>query len=581
MTAARGMPSLATRLLGWGANLAMLSLAVVPPPAFAWTVEEHRLLADSALTRSCAGWPSQDEWALRAVAGPQSETGGGSFLDALGFGELCAWSARDDGAMARRHERGRTVLEQLRQLSAARLDSLARLAATGDLLLLGASGPRVAARLRRLAPSNPVACFLQHHLTALRLARVAGEQALAGSAGSLPVPMLRRALVYEAIAQGYLADAFAAGHLMTPTGARPTGFDPVNLRHAHDGYSNLGAYVLNARGETWQTFGERLLLWYGPSFAHVFEASVTSLRELLLVYYGARGTELPVPLAAWGDSIAAARGTPRERLAAAWTASHPGPDYLAVVRLPTLMLVPTPVVATWSVRGAVLDEHGLRRRHQYPQLAEPGGHDPTLDREDVARLPSRAAVPAWMIPDTLFAATPAALVRDHLDFASVRFAQAAEPPPSYAGLLVIAEVVRRDKGDEHGTDHALGIGFAPVGESSLLLDRFSADLVFLTPAHGAAPRSTQLRFGASVAPPRFGIWREWGLRWLDRVRLEAGHAWTRGGSIHADGNHYAIAVESPTLPLGFAYAGLTLRLGYQWTWLDRARRGLTLGLVVQ
>jgi hypothetical protein len=559
--------------------LALAALALAPAGARAWTVEEHRLLADSALARTCDGWPAHDAWTLRAVAGSGSTAGGGP-LDTLGFGGISAWSAGDDRAMGRRHERDRTVLEQLRRLTAARLDSLARGAAAGDAALLGARGPRARARLARLELPNPVASFLQHHGVALRLARAAGEAGRAGP-DRAPPPMLRRALVYEAIAQGYLADAFAAGHLMTPAGARPGGFDPLNLRHAHDHWSNLGAYVINGRGETWQTFGDRLLLWYGPSFAHVFEASVTSLRELLLVYHAARGGPMPAPLAAWGDSIAAARGTSRERLADAWCASHEGPGYLATVRLPTLTLIPTPVVATWSVRTEARDAHGLRRRHHYPQLAEPGGHDPSLDRADVARLPARAAVPEWMIPDTLFAADPVALVRAHPDFASARFAQATEPPPTYAGPLVFAGVAWNGERGGGEVGHGLGLGFGLVGESTVLVDRVSLDLVFMTPASGPGPRWTLVRAGASPSLPRFGIWRAWWARWVDRARFEVGRGWTRDGGVSADGDHFALALESPTLHVGFAYTGLTVRVGYQWTDLDRPRRGPAVGVVLQ
>jgi hypothetical protein len=581
MPAARRIRCRAARPLGRASTLAILALVMAPLPALAWTVEEHRLLADSALSRACAGWPTRDEWVLRAMAGLQSERGGGSYLDALGFGAVSAWSARDDRGMARRHERGRTVLEQLRPLSAARLDSLARLAARGDPLLFGASGSRAAARLSRLALPNPVACFLQHHVVALRLAARAGEEGRSRESGALPGPLLRRALVYEAIAQGYLADAFAAGHLMTPAGARPTGVESGNLRSAHDGVSNLGAYVMNARGETWQTFGDQLLLWYGPSFAHVFEASVTSLRELLLVYSIARGQAPPAPLAAWADSVAREHGSSRERLAAEWTASHAGPDHLASVRLPSLMLIPTPIVATWSVRTPSLDDHGLRRRWHYPQLADPGGHDPTLERRDIAKLPRRSAVPSWMIPDTLFRSDPLDLVRRHPDFASVRFAQAPDPPPSYAGAILVAAAARQVSAGGRGMSHELGVGYGLVGESPLVVDRLSVHLLTLVPDRSGRPRAVALLAGGSPTLPNMGIWRHWSMRWVGSVRFEAGHAWTRGPGPAADGSRYALGLESPTIPLKLAYVGLTVRIMQHWTRLDRERRDLALEVVLQ
>ena len=576
------------RATGWITHRAPIVLAVLAvarivlgaPPARAWTMGEHRLLADSALVRACAGWPSEDAWSLRTAAGPRGRVGDGSFFDSLGFGAISAWSARDDRAMARRHERGRTVLESLRSLTAARIDTLTSLAARGDASLFAAGGRHAAGRIRRLESSNPVACFLQHHVTALRLAALAGEQGRVGNGGSLPAPMLRRALVYEAIAQGYLSDAFAAGHLMTPAGARPTGFAP-NLRSAHDGYSHRGAYVLNARGETWQTFGDRLLLWYGPSFAHVLEASVTSLRELMLVYYATRSTTLPTPLAAWADSIAHEQGLSRERLVATWCASRAGPDYLSSVRLPTLMLIPTPVVATWSVRTEALDEHGLRKRRHYPQLADPGGHDPTLDRRDVARLPERSAVPPWMIPDTLFRSDPVLLVRQHRDIASVRFAQAPELSPTYAGVIIIAGAAHDARTGHRAMEHHLGLGYAPVGESPLLADRLSADLIALVPRRAGRPRAVAFMVGASPTFPHFGIWRHWSLRLLDRLRFEIGHAWARDLDPAANGPRYGAGIESPTIPLGLVYAGVTVRVMHHWTRLDRSRRDLALEVVLQ
>jgi hypothetical protein len=558
------------------AALVAASFAPVVDPARAWTVEEHRVLADSALATVLADWPAGNAAPVREAASPQRGPGAPAFLDTLGFGAICAWSARDDGAMARRHERGRTVLEQLRGLTEARLDSLVSVAAGGDSALFSPDPRHAAARLEGLESENPVACFLQYHLIALRLVRTVGLTFAVTRSRQL-----RRALVYEAIAQGYLTDAFAAGHLMTPAGARPTGFDPVNLRHAHDYHSRLGAYVLNARGETWQTFGDQLLLWYGPSFSHVFEASITSLRELLLVYAAACDIPLPTALGGWADSVSRAEySIPWRSLARGWCVTRDPPN-LFWGRMPSLVLLPTPAVATWSVRTDELDEHGIRKRHHYPQLRESGGHDPTLDPEDVARLPSRASVTGRMIPDTLFKTDPLALVREHWDFASVRFAQPADPPPSFAGLNAMAGVVRYEEASGGGTDHSLGLGFSPVGETQVFVDRVSADVVLLTPDHGPRPRSTVLKLGASPALPYFGIWREWGLRWLDRVRFEAGHAWTRGAGVPADGNHYAVALESPTIPLGFVYAGLTLRLGYQWTSLDRPRRGLDVRMVLQ
>ena len=68
--------------------------------------------------------------------------------------------------------------------------------------------------------------------------------------------------------------------------------------------------MINARGDAWQTFGDRLLTWYGPTYAHVLEACVSSLREVLLAWRMAAG-EVPAPrvkaAAAAASKVRAAR----------------------------------------------------------------------------------------------------------------------------------------------------------------------------------------------------------------------------------------------------------------------------------
>ena len=536
-----------------GVAVALVVAGLGPRPALGWTTPEHRVLADSALSAALGDLGAPDRLLVRSAvaAVPPGPARGGP--EPPGFGSACAWAARDDRAQARYHLRGRTTLEELASFRAPGPDSPAGVTAR-----------------------NVVAAYLGHHLRALALAHLAGAQPAAGGGQDLLVEAFSR----EALAQGYLADAFAAGHLMPPAQIRLAGLLPLHRRHAHDYYASQGAYVINARGDAWQTFGDRLLLWYGPTYAHVLEACVTSLREVLLTWTMARG-EVPAPLATWADSVARPRYPTRARMVAAWLARHDGPRVLEQVALPSLTLVPMPVVAAWSVRTQERDAHGLRRRRFYPQLSDAGGHDPTLDARDVAQLPSRGAVPSWMVPESLFTLDPGVLVREDRTFASVRYAQPRALPPRDAGPVLALGEVRDEAASGGSTSRTLSLGYVVAGEPPALLHQLSLEGVLMEPAHGGRPGIAAFMVAGNLKPPGIGIWRRPPLRWLENVRFGAGHAWTRGGAPFEDGARYVLGLESPALPIGASGASMTLRLERQWMQLARARRGLGFEVVLQ
>jgi len=528
--------------LGFAARRAaagLLLLALVPGASWGWTEQEHQRLAQYALNAALLDLGQRDRVIVQAAGETARPGKARGLLDSLGFARACGRAARDDRSQSRYHLPGRTTLEEL------------------------------------AAPHNVVAAYLEQHRAALERARQAGGDRPGARSG-----VLGEALLHEAVAQGYLADAFAAGHLMPPAPISMAGLLPLHRRHVHDYYSSQGVYVINARGDAWQTFGDRLLTWYGPTYAHVLEACVTSLREVLLTWRMSAG-DVPAPLGAWADSLARARHTTRERMVASWLASHERPAYLSEVSLPALTLVPMPIVATWSVRTAQRDAHGLRWRHAYPQLADAGGHDPTLDARDVARLPARAAVPSWMVPDSLFTRDPMALVREAPSFASVRYAQPMPLPPRDAGPVLAVGQTRFDDASGGGEDRDASLGYVVFGESPALLHRVSVEGVRMEPLHAGRPGITAVMLAGDLKLPGLGALHGPALRWLENLRLGAGHAWTRGAVPFADGPRYVLGLESPALRIGSSGASLTLRLERQWMRLGHERRGVALDLVIQ
>jgi hypothetical protein len=78
--------------------------------------------------------------------------------------------------------------------------------------------------------------------------------------------------------------------------------ESANQEQAHAARSGAGAFVINGRGDAWQTFGDRLLGWYAPSAEHVLEACASSLRELFVVWLVSRGQALPDTLGKWWEA---------------------------------------------------------------------------------------------------------------------------------------------------------------------------------------------------------------------------------------------------------------------------------------
>jgi hypothetical protein len=526
------LSALALLIIGWSAGA-----------AHAWDNEEHRVLADSALSavlHACA--VTDDSAGFKLMIGGDTVIISANAWTGETFGARTAFHAADDFASIRFHERGRTIMDQLAATPAGS----------------SAAGAK---------PHNVAAAFLTEHLQALRLAAQAPhtDTDIGG--------ILLWALEQEAKAQGYLADAFAAGHILSYREGLLTWLARRNRREAHDYHRDRGVYVINGRGEVWQTFGDGLLHWYPPTYQAVFDACAASLKEVLATWYLSHGASLPDSLANWLKAVAQER--PASQTVAQWLSNASGVEYYGKFRMPSLMYLPMPVAAAWSERTDSLDQQGIRIRHYYPQLWEGGLLDPDSRELDADFMNARSSVPTWMIPEPL--RNPSAkgadeLIRSDPDWASVRYTQRRTAPPSYKGLLLslggqmtISEGVGRPGGSV-----GLGYGFF---DDLLLVKHVSIAAAFMPSFHEADDRLLALTGGLGVDLPGNG--------WPQTVRLDGGLAIGLGEEFDDLGPVFALGLDSKVIPLGITYAGVRWRIQYQWFSLDRSVSGPVLTLIFQ
>ena len=514
------------------AVLLLLVLAAATT-TYAWDKEEHRVLADSVFSS-----------VMR-----QGVTAGGEVFDSNDFGEQVAGFAERDYERSRYHRRGQTILEQLSGLTADMLIF------TNEKVSYGSF------------PKNVIAAFLLAHVRAMRMASETNAPNITDSAA------LALALREEALAQGYLADAFAAGHILSYNELPLSFLQRRNRIEAHDYHRDRGVYVINGRGEVWQTFGDGLLHWYPPTYRAAFDACTTSLKEVLVVWYVSRGLKMPNGLEVWLGSVEAGK-TPKE-VVDWWLSERDGQEYYRDVRLPSLMCLPMPVAASWSYRTDDVDEHGIRLRHHYPQLRESGYHDPDLTNIDDAFLYSHESVPKWMVPEPLQAASSASaheLIKSNPDWASVRFTQNRHAPPSYKGLLLQAggQIARREEHTRGGLSLGLGYG---IWDDLLLIKNVSVAATLFPGFCETNHHLLTSSFGLGFDLPGDG--------WVKALHLEGGGAIGLGEDFDDFGPVFALGVDSRVMPLRFTYGGITWRLKYQWFSLDTPVSGPSLEMIVQ
>ncbi|MGA9363120.1 MAG: hypothetical protein WBW16_02010 [Bacteroidota bacterium] len=447
--------------------------------------------------------------------------------------------------------------------------------------------------------ANVIRSYLLHHLVALHLAKDASVGGAGGGA------TLERAMIYEAIAQSYLIDAFSSGHMLVPLSDGLSFLHPTNNKVAHDFYNVQGTYVLNSRGEVWQTFGDELLEWYAPTFRHIFEACCTSLREILLAYYGSvESGVIPNPLSAWGNSIAG--DTPLKTVVDQWLSIRDAQEYYSSLKMPTLLLLPMPISATWSLRTEEVDSHEIHERKQYPQIKEsssdPGFHDPYMLDVDDEFIYTRSSLPNWMLPDAWIppdslhggslkemsqdqrTRLAANLIRHDTTVASVRYMQERYYPPTYWGLLFRAGGGYFFNSAPSNGAWSAGLGYAPplaLIPDVPLPDRLSFDLTYIQLTENNPRQLLSLTGGLSIGLYTHRSGTRKPFRYLEYLRLESGYAWGLSSPLKSRGAVVSFGLESGTIPLGFTYAGVSLRLKYQSFLMNRSLNSVSLEFVVQ
>lgn len=463
--------------------------------------------------------------------------------DSSTIGDLCAIYAKDDRALSRYHIKGWTVYNQLRLLSAVEIGSAWELHQSG------------VASSAELSDHNVVANYLLHHYIALRLAQRAGE--------AVSEADLRRALVYEAMALGFLHDAFSSGHMMVPLTDRFQFFHPTNSRKTHDAFSNDGIYVMNSKGDAWLTFGDKLAGWYAATAHAVENATRTSILELVLVFLAAGDGDLPDGVSDWVyENI----GFDWQDVVVGWPALLDGVEYYDELHLPTLMQIPMPISATWSVDTGISGSLSAERFH-YPQLADSGYHDTTLDDSERRALYRRADMPRWLVYSKLRQRSPEDLIREDATVASVRYMQKRDYDPAMAGIIISGSFGWATYQKADGAIYGAGIGYG-VFDDLTILNKLSV-ILNVYPGYDESDRillSPALQFGIVLPGEPLGLFA--------RNHIEMGWAWgVSEDPLDSNGFRFGLGLDPWTIPFGFTNAGVTIRLKYQWMFLESVKDG--------
>ena len=408
------------------------------------------------------------------------------------FGDVSAQLAVPDLEPSRFHEPGQTIWQQLSVLRRERIETRWRDASAPQarraVLELGAEG----LGMLSLGESNVVSSYLVLHLIALRFAREAGQGSAARDTSQ---SAYRLALLYEAGAQSYLRAAFYAGHMRVPFGSVFWKLHGENTRRAHNHFRDTGLYVVDGRGEVWQTFGDEILASHDPTYRFILGASTSSLREIFLV----------LAAAAKNETDAMVR-TSR------WTAADDAPETYLVsdaAFMPTLRLLPVPVYGASATRQT----DGTFAGKRDPQLRDVGYHDPSLTGEEVQTLPTKAQYPPGMVPRAWNA-----------DLVSVRYPRPDDYPPSFLGLRADLGLAQLSGEDGTTIEVSAGLGYA-----------WSAGLADLSLRAGylSGPEDG---FATLSLGPRLENPLPWaGLRWIDAFLPEIGYlhdlrdSWSESG----------------------------------------------------
>lgn len=547
--------------------ITLLGGVLFSPEVMAWELAEHKRLGDSVFTTVIKNSATVSGDIINFRISNEFPIGVPKFLCGdKTFGDLCAFYARHDDRSNRYHDRGRSILDQLRTLKKNQIDSAWTVIKEKSIRGIKIFATDSARSFSDFPAENVIGAYLLHHLMALRLAESA-------AGNDHPATIANDALIMESVAQGYLADAFSSGHMLVPLEDHLALIHPRNNREAHDHFRNQGVYVINSQGRVWQTFGDKLMHYYSSTYDPVFEACRSSLLEVLAVlWHGGKGQPPPY-LHRWLN----ARKTQSsiEETVASWLEHHDGSVYYADRRLPTLLLLPMPVAASWSYRTDDLNEPGQRRRYHFPQLREDGYHDPDMTNIDAEFLYPRSSMPEWLIPDPLRSAspiTPYSLITSHPDWASVRWVQHRYAPPSYKGLLTRFGLHLTADGNDSQTGAVLGIGYG-LWDDLILFKNLSIDLTYMPSVLEPNRSIVAITAGGGLAFPF--------VNGIKAMRTDIGLALGTRREYDRDGALVSFGFDSEVHHLKFTNVGITLRVKYQLLFLERTLHGPSLELVFQ
>jgi hypothetical protein len=518
--------------------LLVLLLVSFPLKTFSWEKDEHHILADLVFDSTLSFCEIEFTDSLIFFPG---KTGtieiSKKLFDGQTFGNIATFFSGDDLAQSRCHMKGYTILRQLEPLSVEFIDEVwNRIKIAPDDI-----------RSVEVADQNVVFNYLLYHLIALRFAENSNSELVDGN------ELLRYALIYEAVAQSYLSDAFSSGHFFLQVSDFLAPLNYMNIKIAHEYYSFEGAYVINSKGNSWQAFGDKLLQWFPTSFNRVFEGCLISLRELFFVYFSSlKNIQIPRQLSEWAKLNA--DGESIEKLSDRWVTTNDGAKYYSEIKMPSLLCIPMPLAASWSVRTEIQDKYGIHHRKHYLQLSNEKYHDPDLDDIDKEFLYSRNSVPSWMIPEFLPNDTLQNFIRYHPDIASVRYRQDRFIPPSYRGYLLIAGATYVYSQDQNIFGASLGFGWG-------FTDEFL--FVFIKPSVVLTAMQLFSTNGLWILSADFGVGSNTPIFSIFKPHFEVGYAFGYQSPYHGSAGKFSLGLESKTLPLGFTYAGLTFRFKYQ------------------
>lgn len=123
-----------------------------------------------------------------------------------------------------------------------------------------------------------------------------------------------------------------------------------------------------------------------------------------------------------------------------------------------------------------------------------------------------------------------------------------------------------------GLGSIVGLGYGLV-DKLFVINKVSVD-IDLMPSFDEGRRlmiTPAIGFGLRLPAP-FYLW--------DAYRFEIGYAFGLRSPFKEDGLKLAVGIESPSIPLGFTHAGVTVRLMYRRFYLERIVQGVFLEFIL-